>query len=87
MRVEQVQRLVMSVLLATVGFIFAGGLCLLAAVADRPGARPGLLVVAGFVGVLTMAGIRTINQRSIVTPWLAVGLLPSVIGAWFLLLH
>ncbi|QIX26036.1 transcriptional regulator [Nocardioides sp. JQ2195] len=86
MQIEQVQRLVMSALLGTVGFVFAGGLCLLASIADRPGGRPGLLAVAAAVGVVTVAGVRTINQRSILSPWLVVGLLPAAIGAWFLLL-
>ncbi|WP_067428419.1 hypothetical protein [Nocardioides jensenii] len=87
MKVERVQRWVMSALLTTVGFILAGGLCFLAAVADRPGARPGLLIIAAIVGTITLAGVRTINQLSILSAWLVLGLVPSAVGAWFLLLH
>lgn len=86
MQVEQVQRVVMSALLTTVGFIFATGLCFLAGIADRPGSRPGLLAVAAAVGLVTIAGVRTINQHRVISAWLLVGLVPAAIGAWILLI-
>ncbi|KQY63584.1 MULTISPECIES: hypothetical protein [unclassified Nocardioides] len=87
MKVERVQRWVMSALLTTVGFIFAAGLCFLAGVAERPGAEPGLLVIAAVVGLVTLAGVLTINQHSMLSPWLLVGLVPAAVGAWLLLLR
>ena len=83
MNIERVQKWVMSALLLTVAFIFAGGLCILAAYADRAGAQPGLLVIAGVVGVLAMAGVRIINELPVAHPWLVFGLLPAAVGVWF----
>ena len=75
----------MSALLLTTLAIFATGLVLLAAVAEGPGATPALLVIAGVVGLMAMGGVRAINQKSVLTPWLLLGLLPSAVG-WYLLL-
>jgi len=74
----------MSALLLTTATIFAGGLSVLAGSADRAGARPGLLVIAGVVGLMAMAGVRIINQKSVASPWLLLGLLPSLVGWYFL---
>jgi len=88
-QVERVQRWVMSALLMVTGFIFAGGLCFLAGAADgaQPGARPGLLVIAGVVGVLTMGGVRIINQARIASAWLLLGLVPPLVGWYWLYLR
>ncbi|CAI9408584.1 hypothetical protein [Nocardioides sp. T2.26MG-1] len=83
MQVERVQHWVMSALLLTVATIFAGGMSILAGVADGAGAKPGLLVIAAVVGLAAMTGVRLINGRSPVTPWLALGLLPAAVGFWF----
>jgi len=74
----------MSALLLTTATIFAGGLSVLAGSAERAGARPGLLVIAGVVGLMAMAGVRIINQKSVASPWLLLGLLPSLVGWYFL---
>ena len=80
MQVERVQKWVMSALLLTTATIFAGGLTVLAGTGDRAGAKPGLLIIAGVVGLMAMAGVRAINQKSIASPWLLLGLLPA--AAW-----
>ena len=80
MEVERVQRWVMSALLVTVAFIFAGGLALLSASSLQNGARPGLLVMATIVGVLGIAGVRVIHDKSVLTPWILAGVLPAVLG-------
>ncbi len=80
MEVERVQRWVMSALLVTVSFIFAGGIALLSVASVQAGARPILLGLAGIVGVLGLAGMRVIHHKSLVTPWLLLGLSPAVIG-------
>ena len=85
MQVERVQRWVMSALVLTTATIFAGGLTVLAATTDRPGAGPGLLVIAGVVGLLAMAGVRLINEKSPLSPWLLLGLLPAAVGWYFLI--
>ena len=83
MQVERVQHWVMSALLLTVATIFAGGMSILAGVADGAGAKPGLLVIAAVVGLAAMVGVRLINGRTLLTPWLLLGLLPAAVGFWF----
>lgn len=84
MKVERVQRIVGSSLAMTIAAILAGGLCFLAAVAEGGGAKPGLLIIAGAIGVITMVGVRVLNQLSVLSPWLLLGLLPATIGWYFL---
>jgi hypothetical protein len=83
MQVERVQRWVMSGLLLTTATVFAGGLTVLAGSVDRAGAKPGLLVIAGVVGLMAMSGVRVINQLPVLSPWLLVGLLPAAVGSYF----
>ncbi|MCW2794403.1 MAG: hypothetical protein JWO76_3501 [Nocardioides sp.] len=83
MQVERVQRWVMSGLLLTTATVFAGGLTVLSGSVDRAGAKPGLLVIAGVVGLMAMSGVRVINQLPVVSPWLLVGLLPAAVGSYF----
>ncbi|GAA2152078.1 hypothetical protein GCM10009844_35010 [Nocardioides koreensis] len=87
MQVERVQRWVMSALLLTVATIFAGGLSVLAGSVDRAGAEPGLLGIAGVVGLMAMAGVRIINEKPVLSPWLLLGLLPAAVGSYFLLVR
>jgi hypothetical protein len=84
MEVERVQRWVMSALLLTVCAIFATGMAILSGIVDRAGARPGLLIISGVVGLMAMAGMRAINLKRILTPWLLLGLLPAAVGWYFL---
>jgi len=85
--VERVQKWVMSALLLVTAFIFAGGLCFLAGSVDRPGAKPGLLSIAAAVGLVAITGVRLINEKRIVTPWLLVGVLPAAVGFYWLYLR
>lgn len=87
MQVERVQRWVMSALLLTTATIFASGLSVLAGTVDRAGAEPGLLIIAGVVGLLAMAGVRLINEKSVLSPWLLLGLLPAAVGWYFLIVR
>jgi hypothetical protein len=64
----------------TVATLLAGGLAVLSDVSDRPGARPGLLTISAVTGVFAAVGVRIINARSILTPWLALGTLPALVG-------
>lgn len=83
MQVERVQKWVMSTLLTTVLFIFAGGLALLGQhLPERNGADVGLVVLAGFIGVTAILGIRAINALPLVTPWLVLGITPAILG-WY----
>jgi hypothetical protein len=65
MEVERVQRWVMSALLVTVCTLFATGMAILSGTVDRAGARPGLLIISGVVGLMAMAGMRAINLKRI----------------------
>ena len=74
----------MSALLITVCTLFATGMAILSGIVDRAGARPGLLIISGVVGLMAMAGVRAINLKRILTPWLLLGLLPAVVvGSYY----
>jgi hypothetical protein len=82
--VERVQRWVASALVLTVATLFATGMAILSGTVQRAGAKPGLLIISGVVGVLAMAGVRAINVKRILTPWLLLGLLPAVaVGSYY----
>jgi hypothetical protein len=84
MQVERVQRWVASALVLTVCALFATGLAILSGTVDRPGARPGLLGISCVVGLMAMTGVRVINARSLLTPWLLIGFLPAVtVGSYY----
>jgi ABC-type Fe3+-siderophore transport system permease subunit len=83
-QVERVQRWVASALVLTVCTLFATGMAILSGTVDRPGARPGLLGISCVVGLMAMAGVRVINGRSVLTPWLVLGLLPAAaVGSYY----
>ncbi|MFC4785248.1 hypothetical protein ACT8ZV_12275 [Nocardioides sp. MAHUQ-72] len=86
MQVERVQRWVMSALLLTTATIFAGGLSVLAGSVDRAGAEPGLLTIAAVVGLLAMAGVRLINEKPVLSPWLLLGVVPAL-AIWYFAIH
>jgi hypothetical protein len=86
MEVERVQRWVASALVLTVATLFATGMAILSGTVDRAGAQPGLLIISGVVGLMAMAGMRAINVKRILTPWLLLGLLPAVVvGSYYAL--
>ena len=83
MQVERVQRWVMSTLLLTVCALLATGMAILSGTVDRAGASPGLLGISGVVGLMAMAGVRAINLKPILTPWLLIGLLPAIVVGFY----
>lgn len=87
MSVGSVQRWVMSALAVTTIVHFSGGLVLAAIFLEdgRPGARVGLTVIAGLVGVLGVAAGFAIHQKNPLTPWLVLGLIPTAVGLFFVL--
>jgi len=52
---------------------------------DATAARIGLNVIAGAFGALGIAGGFAIHRRSPLTPWLLLGVLPTVVGLWLAL--
>lgn len=76
-----VQRWVMSVLVATTMLHLVVGLVVAAAFVDTTSGKAGLLVIAAAFGVLGAAGAMAIHKRSPASLWLLVGLVPSILGA------
>lgn len=87
MSISTVQKWVMSSLAVTTVMHFVVGLIIAAAFLDttRPGAQEGLLVIAGLMGVLGVGAAFLIHQRSPATPWVLLGALPAVVGAFWVL--
>lgn len=73
----------MSTLLLTVCALLATGMAILSGTVDRAGARPGLLGLSGVVGLMAMAGVRAVNLKRILTPWLLLGLLPAMLVGFY----
>jgi MFS family permease len=77
-----VQRWVMSSLTAITILHLSGGLVVAAYFSDRTGSRVGLLVIAAAFGVLAFVAALMIHRRSPLSPWLLLGLLPALVGAY-----
>ena len=78
----RVQTWVMSVLVVTTLLHLAGGLLVSAWFIDPDDTAPrvGLSVISGVVCSLSVAGGLAIHKRPVLSPWLALGLVPVVIG-------
>jgi hypothetical protein len=89
MSLSQVQKWVMSVLAVTTIEHLSAGLVVAAYFLStgRPGARLGLLVIAGIVGMLAVAAGFLIHGRRPLSPWLLAGLVPALVGVWFMYLR
>lgn len=82
MSLSQVQKWVMSTLAVSTILHLAAGLVLAAMYVDTLDAQIGLLVIAGAFGVIAVAVGLMIHQRKPLSPWLALGVLPTLIGAY-----
>lgn len=80
------QKWVMSALVLTTATIFATGISLLSSRSEQAGAVPGLLSMAVIVELVALSAIRVINQKSVLTPWLALAVLPAAL-VWFLVVR
>jgi hypothetical protein len=80
----RVQRWVMSTLAVTTILHLVVGLVVAAVMMDDSPdtSRIGLNVIAGIFGALAVAAGRAIHGRSILSPWLLLGVLPTVVGLW-----
>ena len=84
----RVQQWVMSVLAVTTILHMSGGLVLAAMFLPEErgvGAQVGLNVIAGVFGILAVAVGLAIHRRSVLSPWLALGVLPGIVGIWLTL--
>ena len=84
MHLEPVQKWVLSVLAAVTIAHLAAGLVIAAMYVDdtRTGAQVGLNVLAGAFGVIAVAVFRAIHQKSMLSPWLLLGAVPTIVGLW-----
>ncbi|WP_310964517.1 hypothetical protein [Nocardioides terrisoli] len=89
MSLTQVQKWVMSVLAVTTIEHLSAGIVVAAYFldADRPGAQAGLIVIAALIGMVAVAAGFLIHKRSPLTPWLVLGWLPAVAGAYLIYLR
>jgi hypothetical protein len=89
MSLTQVQRWVMSVLAFVTIEHLAAGIAVAAIFTDERHvtARVGLNVMAAVTGVLAVGLFRAIHAKPMLSPWLLVGLLPGLVGAWFTFGH
>ncbi|TCC63345.1 hypothetical protein E0H73_12930 [Kribbella pittospori] len=87
MNIETVQRWVASAILFHVGSVPAVTLAVYSiGVADSDyGKGVGLWIMSGVIGLLTAAGILAIFRRSLLSLWLIVGLLPTVVTGFYVL--
>lgn len=87
MHLEPVQKWVLSALAFTTIIHLAGGLVIASFYVDesRTDAQIGLNVLAGAFGVIAVAVARAIHQKRFLSPWLLLGLLPGIVGVFFVL--
>jgi hypothetical protein len=79
-----VQRWVMSTLVALTIMHLAIGVMLAAYFSDRQDARIGLLVISGAFGIVAIAAALIIHKHRLVSPWLLLGLVPALVGAYLM---
>ena len=81
-RLTQVQRWVVSVLAVTTILHLSVGLVIgaLSLDDDAVASRVGLCVIGGLFGVVAVAVGRLIHRKPVLSPWLALGLVPGVVG-------
>ena len=84
MSIGTVQKWVLSALAATTIMHMAGGLVIAAYFLDGAGKQAAMLVIATAFGVLAMVAALLIHQKSVLSPWLLLGLMPTVVGVYFI---
>lgn len=85
-RLERVQRMVLSALVFTTVLHLAVGLVIAADHVDaqRTDAQVALIAIGTICMILGVAAVLGILRRPILSPWLALGLLPGIGGWWWL---
>lgn len=80
--ITRVQTWVMSTLAVTSILHMSGGLLVAAWFIDpaQQTARWGLAVIAGAFGVIAVAAGLGIHRRPVLSPWLILGVVPTLIG-------
>jgi hypothetical protein len=84
-QLTRVQQWVMSALAVTTILHMSGGLLLAAMFLPEErgvSAQIGLNAIAAAFGVAAVAAGLGIHRRSLLSPWLLLGLLPGAVGVW-----
>jgi hypothetical protein len=83
--ITRVRQWVLSVLVTTTVLHLSAGLAIAGVFADgsRPGAGVGLNVLASVCGVGAVLAARLIHGRRPMSWWLLLGLVPGLVGLWF----
>ncbi|HET6154506.1 MAG TPA: hypothetical protein VFE15_16295 [Marmoricola sp.] len=86
-KLNRVRQWVMSALLVTTLFHLAVGLIIASLFVDhhRVDARVGLNVIAAILLIAAIGAARVIHQKSPLSIWLALGLVPSAVGLYLVL--
>ncbi len=86
-RLQRVQTWVMSVLVVTTIAHLSAGLAIAAQYVDEGAlsAAVGLSVLAGAFGVIGIASGLAIHKRSLVSPWLLLGVVPGLVSVYLVL--
>lgn len=86
MNIETVQRWVASVILFHVGSVPAITLAVysIGVASTDFGRGVGLWFMSGVIGLLTVLGILAIFQRSVLSPWLLLGILPTAVTGFYI---
>ena len=82
--VGTVQKWVMSSLVTITILHLSIGVVVAALFADRLDAQIGLLVISALFGVIAFAAALLIHRHSLLSFWLLPGLLPALVGAYFI---
>ena len=84
MSLSEVQKWVLSTLAVVTIEHLAAGLVIAALFMDesRVDSRVGLLVIAGLFGVIAVVTARVIHQKRLLSVWLLLGFVPTVVGAY-----
>jgi hypothetical protein len=81
MSLGRVQKWVLSTLAATTILHLAAGLVVAAIFSERIDAQIGLLAIGAAFGVIAILAALIIHQHRLLSPWLLLGLVPSLVGA------
>jgi hypothetical protein len=86
MSLSTVQRWVLSTLAATTIAHMSAGLVVAAIYIDesRLDSRIGLLAIAGAFGVAAVIAALVIHKHRLLTPWLLLGAVPPLVGAYIM---
>ena len=84
MSLGRVQRWVLSTLAATTILHMTAGLVIAAVYSDRLSSQIGLLAIGAAFGVMAIVAALVIHRHRLVTPWLLLSVVPSLIGAYII---